>query len=53
MSVERLDLAGFRVVLANAQKKSGDDGSTLDLSDQHIGELPIEILELMKADVTR
>lgn len=53
MSAERLDLAGFRLVLAKAQKSSGGDGSTLDLSDQRIGELPIEILEEMKADVAR
>lgn len=53
MSVEALDLPGLRSLLANAQRVSKDNGSTLDLSDQRIRELPIEILELMKENVAR
>lgn len=48
-----IDLTQFKKILAEAVKTSKDHGSTLDLSDQRIGELPIEILELIQATVTR
>ena len=51
--ITSIDLAQFKVVLADAVKSSKDNGSTLDLSDKRIGELPIEILEVMQANVTR
>lgn len=53
MSVTPIDLAGFRSVLATAQRVSKDNGNTLDLSDQRISELPTEILDLIKVEVNR
>lgn len=42
-----------RTLLENARLASRDNGTTLDLSDQGIRELPIEMLELMKDEVAR
>lgn len=43
----------FRQLLANAKQMSKDGGSTLDLSDQSIRELPLEMLDIMKDEVAR
>lgn len=53
MSNAPIGLENFRRVLANAHRASKDNGSTLDLSDQCIGDLPIEILELIRGTLTR
>lgn len=43
----------FGRLLANAQLASKDNGSTLDLSDKGIRELPLEMLDLIKDEVAR
>lgn len=48
-----MDLASFRTILAEARRVSKDNGSTLDLSDRRISDLPVEILESIKDDVAR
>lgn len=53
MATNSIDLDEFRIVLAEAQRASKDNGSTLDLSDQRIAELPIEILEVIQNSVAR
>lgn len=48
-----IDLDQLQVVLAEAQRVSKDGGNTLDLSNQRIGHLPNEILEVIQSNVAR
>ncbi|ORY83066.1 RAM signaling pathway protein-domain-containing protein [Protomyces lactucae-debilis] len=53
MSKHGLDQTAWNRILGQARRASKDDGATLDLSDQRIDEIPAEVVERLKLEVTR